>query len=95
MSGVSEAKEGHEEAVVIWERLNSLPSGLAEGSWRRCLGNRAALGRGRRKDRERRWLGRCEACLGKVQLSASWKQDLMTRVAKEARKWFDQPGTEV
>lgn len=92
---MSEAKEEHEEAVVIWERPSSLPSGLGEVSWRRRLGNRAALGRGRRKDRERRWVDRCEACLGKVQLSASWKQDLMTRVAKEAREWFDQPGTEV
>lgn len=34
------------------------------------------------------WVGRCEACLGKVRLPASWKLDLMKRVAQEARKWF-------
>lgn len=33
-------------------------------------------------------MGRCEACLGKVRLPASWKLDLMKRVAQEARKWW-------
>lgn len=33
-------------------------------------------------------MSRCDACLGEVQLSTRWKQDLMKRAGKEAEKWF-------
>lgn len=50
----SEAKEEHERAIEIWKGWSSSPEGLKEGSWRRCLGNRAEQEGTRGKGRNRK-----------------------------------------
>lgn len=36
-----------------------------------------------------KWVGKCEACSGKVQLSMGWEQNLMGRVGKKGGRWFE------